>query len=92
MERKLIVATVATRIPDHVARGDNRRTVRHEIKCSAGVVRIQVVSREIARAVDADRIGGGGIESGGFGLERIGILARPDLSRRAARIRGGLIG
>src|SRR5580692_2473059 len=92
MGRKLVVAPVATHIPDDVARGHYRGAVGHEIECGAGVVCAQVISSETARAVNTDRIGGGWVEPGSFGLERIGILAGPDRDRSTARIRSGLIG
>ena len=86
--RELIVALVAGRGPDHVARR-GRTAGRYEVESSIVVERSQVELGQVAVAVDADAMGGGAILAGRY-LVAVGvdILAVADLLPRAAGIRG----
>src|SRR6266699_1950952 len=61
VKRQLIMASIATRVADHIARSYNRRAVGHEVERRAGVVGAEIEHRQIAAAVYADGMGGRGI-------------------------------
>src|SRR5579871_5618054 len=91
MEGKLVVAAITAGIADDVARCRDLRAVGDEAECRAAVVGAEVISREIARSVDADGLCRGGIEARGFRVEDVGVGAR-SAGERAAGIGGWLIG
>lgn len=77
VERQRIVASVAARSLDHVARHRNGGPVRNKIEGRASVIRAEVVRGQIAIARDSDGCRRRGVEPRrGLRRESVLILAR----------------